>query len=123
MRICRYRNREGREALGLDFDDAIVAFDSIPGLSAGLAGSVAMDAEMFALMEPYEEPPARKGVSIPVTSVELLAPIPFPGKILLLAGNYASHIAEEGLIVAERAETFPYLFMKPISTLNHPNAV
>jgi 2-keto-4-pentenoate hydratase/2-oxohepta-3-ene-1,7-dioic acid hydratase in catechol pathway len=54
-------------------------------------------------------------------SAELLVPVPKPNKIFLLAGNYAEHIKEGGGIAAERAETFPYIFMKPPSTtLNHP---
>jgi 2-keto-4-pentenoate hydratase/2-oxohepta-3-ene-1,7-dioic acid hydratase in catechol pathway len=53
---------------------------------------------------------------------ELLVPIPKPNKIFLLAGNYAEHIKEGGGVAAERAETFPYVFMKPPSTtLNHPS--
>ncbi len=47
---------------------------------------------------------------------ELLVPIPRPNKLLLLAGNYAQHIEEGGGIAAERAETFPYVFMKPPTT-------
>ena len=53
--------------------------------------------------------------------VELLVPIPKPNKIFLLAGNYAGHIRERGGVAAERAETFPYVFMKPNTTLNHPS--
>jgi 2,4-didehydro-3-deoxy-L-rhamnonate hydrolase len=53
--------------------------------------------------------------------VQLLVPIPQPKKLFLLAGNYAEHIQEGGGIAAERAETFPYVFMKPPSTtLTHP---
>jgi 2-keto-4-pentenoate hydratase/2-oxohepta-3-ene-1,7-dioic acid hydratase in catechol pathway len=51
----------------------------------------------------------------------LLVPVAEPKKIFLLAGNYADHIREGGGIAAERAETFPYVFMKPPSTtLTHP---
>src|SRR5262249_46223892 len=46
----------------------------------------------------------------------LLVPVPRPNKIFLLAGNYADHIREGGMVAAERAETFPYVFMKPPST-------
>ena len=54
-------------------------------------------------------------------NVELLVPIPKPNKILLLAGNYAEHIKEGGGVATERAETFPYVFMKPpTTTLNDP---
>jgi 2-keto-4-pentenoate hydratase/2-oxohepta-3-ene-1,7-dioic acid hydratase in catechol pathway len=50
------------------------------------------------------------------SSVELLVPIGRPNKIFLLAGNYAEHIQEGGGIAEERANTFPYVFMKPPST-------
>lgn len=57
-----------------------------------------------------------------VEKVELLVPVPKPNKILLLAGNYAEHIKEGGGVASERADTFPYVFMKPPSTtLNHPS--
>ncbi len=55
-------------------------------------------------------------LKLPTSSVELLVPIPRPNKLLLLAGNYAQHIEEGGGIAAERAETFPYVFMKPPTT-------
>jgi 2-keto-4-pentenoate hydratase/2-oxohepta-3-ene-1,7-dioic acid hydratase in catechol pathway len=51
------------------------------------------------------------------SKVNLLVPVPRPNKIFLLAGNYAEHIREGGGIAAERAETFPYVFMKPSTTL------
>ena len=59
-------------------------------------------------------------IAIPLEDVRLLVPIPPPGKILLLAGNYAKHVEERGGVAAERAETFPYVFIKPTSTLTHP---
>ncbi|HEX4132007.1 MAG TPA: fumarylacetoacetate hydrolase family protein [Pirellulales bacterium] len=63
------------------------------------------------------------GVSIPTERVELLVPIPRPNKLFLLAGNYAEHIREHGGSTAERAETFPYVFMKPpTTTLTDPGS-
>jgi 2-keto-4-pentenoate hydratase/2-oxohepta-3-ene-1,7-dioic acid hydratase in catechol pathway len=62
----------------------------------------------------------REALSVPVEDVSLLVPIPSPGKILLLAGNYAAHVAERGGAAAERGETFPYVFMKPTTTLTNP---
>ena len=58
--------------------------------------------------------------TIPAERAELLVPIPRPSKIFLLAGNYADHIREGGGVAAERAETFPYVFMKPPSTTLTP---
>lgn len=55
--------------------------------------------------------------------VQTLVPVPGPSKLLLLAGNYAKHIEEGGGRAAERARTFPYVFMKPpLTTLTHPGA-
>src|SRR2546421_407596 len=51
-----------------------------------------------------------------------VVPVAKPNKIFCLAGNYAEHVKEGGGTPAERAQTFPYVFMKPPSTtLNHPN--
>jgi len=58
---------------------------------------------------------------VPADSVKLLVPVPSPSKLLLLAGNYSKHIEEGGGKATERAQTFPYVFMKPpLTTLNHP---
>ena len=63
----------------------------------------------------------RAGLSIPTGRLKLLVPTPRPPKILLLAGNYAAHVIERGGTAVERAETFPYVFMKPpTTTLTHP---
>jgi 2,4-didehydro-3-deoxy-L-rhamnonate hydrolase len=63
----------------------------------------------------------RGELALPTAQARLLVPHPRPNKLLLLAGNYAAHIEEGGGIAAERAETFPYVFMKPPSTtLTHP---
>ena len=67
------------------------------------------------------------GDSLPPDSVlttdglKILVPIPRPNKLLLLAGNYAAHIEEGNLTAVERAETYPWVFMKPpTTTLTHP---
>ena len=57
-----------------------------------------------------------ESAALATEDVELLVPIPRPNKLFLLAGNYAKHIEEGGGIAAERAETFPYVFMKPPTT-------
>lgn len=61
------------------------------------------------------------------SAVELLAPIPEPGKILALAGNYAKHIIEAGLklglTASPRKTTVPRPFLKPNTVINHPYSV
>ncbi len=62
-------------------------------------------------------------LAMALDDVELLVPIARPNKMFLLAGNYAAHIEEGGEYAAERADTFPYVFMKPpTTTLVSPNA-
>lgn len=64
---------------------------------------------------------SRDELMIPIVDVQILVPIPNPPKLLFLAGNYAKHIEEHGGTAAERAETFPYVFMKPSrTTLTNP---
>jgi 2,4-diketo-3-deoxy-L-fuconate hydrolase len=61
------------------------------------------------------------------TVVELLAPIPAPGKILALAGNYTKHIVEAGLklglTASPRNTTVPRPFIKPNTVINHPDNI
>ncbi len=53
---------------------------------------------------------------IATSEVQLLPPLAHPPKLLLLAGNYAEHVREQGGVATERERTFPYVFMKPPST-------
>ena len=62
--------------------------------------------------------------SISVDSVKLLAPIPRPGKILALAGNYVEHIKEAGLKLglsdSPRITTVPRPFIMPATAVANP---
>jgi len=61
----------------------------------------------------------------PVDSAKLLAPIPRPGKILALAGNYSEHIKEAGLSLglseSPRKTTVPRPFLMPTTAVTGPN--
>jgi len=52
--------------------------------------------------------------------LRLLAPVPRPGKLLALAGNYAEHLRESGHEWAEKKLTTPRLFMKPATAVTGP---
>ena len=139
MRLCRFVLDEVT-LLGFYLDDRIVPVDQ-----AAEAYADAMDLELplpttddpLDLLPPDGpsfdaaralsdwvdalDPGDLDGLAIPVEEVQLLTPIARPPKLLLLAGNYAEHVAERGGTAAERGETFPYVFMKPPSTtLTHP---
>jgi 2-keto-4-pentenoate hydratase/2-oxohepta-3-ene-1,7-dioic acid hydratase in catechol pathway len=138
MRLCRYRfNSEtvptGDPArIGIYFDDTVVSLDAARVL---LKDSPRPDADLLDYLPGGSEhqswkrlrsvfaellPELERIVRIPVDAVQLLAPIPTPSKILLLAGNYSKHIEEGGGKAEERAKTFPYVFMKPVTTLTNP---
>jgi len=87
--------------------------DLLPGGAAASQGDLIAD-----WLE--ENPEDAALLAVDTADVKLLAPVSAPQKILLLAGNYAEHIEEEGQIALQRAETFPYVFMKPNTTLNDP---
>jgi 2-keto-4-pentenoate hydratase/2-oxohepta-3-ene-1,7-dioic acid hydratase in catechol pathway len=134
MRICRYQ--QGAEVHnGLFFDGAIVPLGAGIHL-AGAEGRVPPDGSLLDYL-PYgkhaegaeevsswiEAHPDETGkASVPTDSVALLRPIETPPKILLLAGNYAAHIEEEGSVAVERTATFPYVFMKPPTSFNDPGS-
>lgn len=53
------------------------------------------------------------GIVYKCDEVTLKAPIPWPGKLLCLAGNYAEHIREGGGEVEGKEKMAPKIFMKP----------
>jgi 2-keto-4-pentenoate hydratase/2-oxohepta-3-ene-1,7-dioic acid hydratase in catechol pathway len=66
--------------------------------------------------------------TIPVDAVSLLAPMPTPGKLLALAGNYGEHIKEAsqsrgfqvGLSESPRQTTVPRPFLMPSTVVRGP---
>ncbi len=63
-------------------------------------------------------------VFTPLDSVKLLAPIPRPGKVIALAGNYSEHIREAGLTLglsdSPRQTTVPRPFLMPPTVITGP---
>ncbi len=134
MRLCRFTMGES-PLLGFYVDDHIIPLDVayeaycqanendsvLPSVERlldllppdGLAFETARD--LIEWVQGPEAPPIDE-LAVPSDDVSLLVPIPDPPKLLLLAGNYVSHITEGGGVAVEREETFPYVFMKPSST-------
>lgn len=134
MRLCRFRVGNGVEVGFYDEQyvtpivAAAAAYQQVTGESLAVPATdnllefLPPDGPSFGLamrlrawlMSQAESVVTR--VSRRTDQVELLLPVPRPNKLFLLAGNYADHIREGGGIAAERAETFPYVFMKPPTT-------
>jgi 2,4-didehydro-3-deoxy-L-rhamnonate hydrolase len=49
--------------------------------------------------------------------IDLQAPLPCPGKLLCLAGNYADHILEGGGVFPGKEKMIPRFFMKPCTAV------
>ena len=139
MRVCRYQDDQGVQ-IGFYADDNVVSlaaaaeryqqstgqtlsFSGAEDLLALLpAGGADHEAalQLSAWLNDQDQAETAE-IRQAAEAVQLLVPLPRPNKLFLLAGNYAKHIEEGGEIAAERAETFPYVFMKPpTTTLTNP---
>ena len=139
MRLCRFESN-GTTYLGFYGDDHVISVDSAVDAYRSATGNPLESFDTDCLLDLL--PPNGKvaehaklvsdwisqnedsigGIKQAVESVSLLMPIPRPNKLFLLAGNYAAHVEEGGDTAVERAETFPYVFMKPpTTTLRSPN--
>jgi 2,4-diketo-3-deoxy-L-fuconate hydrolase len=130
MRLCRFM-LEGEVLVGLYTDDRVVPLHAAAeAADVDLAELPASD-DLLDFLPPdgpgsaaarriarwlSSGTAALDELSLPIDDVRLLVPIPRPNKLLLLAGNFARHVEERGGAAAERAKTFPYVFMKPPST-------
>ncbi|MCZ0941311.1 MAG: fumarylacetoacetate hydrolase family protein [Caldilineaceae bacterium] len=105
-----YDIRGAMEACGLG-DPATVA-DMVTLLGAG---EPAMEGVRAAL----EWAKNKNGpeLTIPLHGVTLRAPLPSPGKLMCLAGNYASHIEEGGGSYIGKEKMIPRFFIKPTSSV------
>ena len=65
-------------------------------------------------------PPAQPAATAWRSSVELLAPMRRPPKVLAAAGNYQAHIVEGGQKPVDKTVIVPKLFMKPSSAVLDP---
>ena len=140
MRLCIF-NSSGRSHVGLYDDKAIVSLAGAADAYAAATQDKSVRFDSLNLLD-YLPPEGKhfaaakkvadwvskngqadfRGAKFETQSVELLTPIPRPNKLLLLAGNYNEHLQESGGAATERAETFPYVFSKPVTTaLTDPN--
>ncbi len=75
------------------------------------AGPRAMDKAHEAIA--WAQAHGAEDLTEPLEQTKLLAPIPRPGKLLCLAGNYAEHILEGGGTFPGKEKMIPRFFIKP----------
>jgi len=117
VKLASYRTAEGVLRAGLVVDDAVIDLERAgrqlgEDLSSDLLAILAreqagMDSlrRVAAAVERLE--------AIPLAELALGPVLPRPPKILLLAGNYQSHITEGGAPPVNKAEITPRFFLKP----------
>jgi 2-keto-4-pentenoate hydratase/2-oxohepta-3-ene-1,7-dioic acid hydratase in catechol pathway len=104
MKLVTFRHSSGRVEPGIILDD-----DQVMGL-----GAAGFD-DMIALIANGRELPA-VGPLYPIASVKLLAPIPKPGKILMVGLNYRDHAIETKMEIPK----VPTIFSKFSNTVIGP---
>ncbi len=126
MKLATYiYNQQPR--VGAVVDDSV--FDLAAALQASGKGDPAQAASVMALLaagpRALEEANAAitwaqtrsADLAHPLDQVKLSAPIPCPGKLLCLAGNYASHLLEGGGTFAGKEKMIPRFFSKPCTSI------
>lgn len=124
MKIVRYRYL-CEESYGVISRNAVL---SLPGLATRLSKEVPVKLDDFIrqgndVLKKAEELLKEasnndvKSVSTPLSAVSLLAPVPFPPKILCLGLNYFDHAAETKSPIPDE----PVIFMKPHTAITGPN--
>ena len=86
-------------------------------LAAGPEGLAAAAAAVEWHLQSNSETP-----SFGLADVQLLAPLPNPGKLMCLAGNYADHILEGGGVFPGKDKMTPHFFVKPTTAIIGPDA-
>jgi 2-keto-4-pentenoate hydratase/2-oxohepta-3-ene-1,7-dioic acid hydratase in catechol pathway len=115
MRWVSYVDEQGRERVGTERGGVV---HSLP---AGLTMPALLALGQQAMRLIGEEAAARPAADR-TADLRLLPPVPQPGKIICLAGNYQEHIKEGGGREVDKARATPHLFIKPRTCLSPPGA-
>ena len=125
MKLATYiYNQQSR--VGAVINDQV--FDLAAALQASGKGDPALAASMLTLLAGGPSTLAAANAAVTwaqergegvqsLAQVKLCAPLPCPGKLLCLAGNYASHIEEGGGKFAGKAKMIPRFFSKPCTSV------
>jgi 2-keto-4-pentenoate hydratase/2-oxohepta-3-ene-1,7-dioic acid hydratase in catechol pathway len=123
MRLATYRGPDGAPRAGAVIGPA--GSEHLVDLAEATGGRVPAG-DLLALLQAGPDAlaaassAAEAGGGQPIGSVELLAPIRRPGKLLAVAGNFQAHIEEGGGARVDKTKIVPKLFIKPSSSIIGP---
>lgn len=117
MKLATFKHG-ARQAVGKVFDDVLVDLSVVaPELPTAMADLLQQWAEVHPLLEAVE----RGAHTIALEQVELLAPVPRPGKLLAIGANYGDHVAE-AIAKGIKVPSTQIWFNKQISSVTGPRA-
>jgi acylpyruvate hydrolase len=117
MRLVTCRSGSGEEVAVVDGDDVLAVRDLVSDAPGDMIGVIAAGEQLRdQLAAALRSAPA--GARRPLGSIELLPPVPRPGKVLCLGLNYAAHAREGGNEVPD----YPTVFVRVTTSLVAPGA-
>jgi 5-carboxymethyl-2-hydroxymuconate isomerase len=121
MRLISFRRPSGEATLGIvEGDRAMPARDLVAGGPATMAELLAAGDEAVAALSvaAARAAPDIAAAGTPLDELELLAPVPRPGKIVAIGLNYHAHAREQGV----EPPTAPLIFAKFPTSVVAPGA-
>jgi len=112
MRLVTFRHRHVTRIGRLDGTEVLDLTAAVPALPTDMLAFLGAGPEALTMARDA------KGSRLPLTDVELLAPIPRPPKILAIGLNYADHAAESG----QDVPPYPKVFNKQSTSVVGPGA-
>ncbi|HEX7471532.1 MAG TPA: fumarylacetoacetate hydrolase family protein [Candidatus Limnocylindrales bacterium] len=108
MRLISFRSGSGETLAVVARDRWMAASDLLPGGPATMADLLAGGGALLAALRSAADPARIAAQGGSLDGLELLAPVPRPGKVVGIGRNYREHVDEEG---ADRP-TAPLVFAK-----------
>jgi 2-keto-4-pentenoate hydratase/2-oxohepta-3-ene-1,7-dioic acid hydratase in catechol pathway len=97
MRLISYRDNGDRDALGVAAGERwLPATDLVPGGPATMAGLLDGGPGALDTLRAAADPARIADEGRRLGEIELLAPVPRPGKVVAIGRNYREHVDEEG---------------------------
>jgi 2-keto-4-pentenoate hydratase/2-oxohepta-3-ene-1,7-dioic acid hydratase in catechol pathway len=119
MRLISYRAAGGGDGLGVASSDAWLPAASLdPGAPRSMAALLSAGAAGVDLLRAAATADRIEGDGRPLAEIELLAPVPRPGKVVAIGRNYRDHTVEEGV----EPPAAPLIFSKWPSCVVGPGA-